>query len=299
MNIVRLPVTAASEPLPVETTTTEPSSEAQAAFPASETASAVAPSRQERASSFKRAADMAARAREQEKLANQKLQQVKQFEELLAKAKEDPTLLAQVIGLSPVELTTKLQNNILGLSSPPPKPLTPEEELKSLRSDFLSFKEQEEKRKQEDAKARAEQDFWQKKNDYINAKIMPAIKDPDKYELINQTADSRIEAASYVYDILNQYYCSYHKELPVEEVIAEYENALAEKVEAAIAESRKLKRFSKYFRDEPKQLEASSVKELQRETDGQYRGQTTQRDRIIRSGKTSSIPVFPSSYVRR
>lgn len=193
----------------------------------------------ERKDAFRRAAEMERKASQTQKEAQQALMQAKQFQELLAQAKEDPTILAQYMGVEKSDLLRKMQNKVLEINEEPKKP---EEEV----NERLARYEQERQVEKEQA---AQLRYHQIKQNYISNNVLPTIsKDPEKYPLLNMEGKENV--AGFIYDIMNSHFQSTGEELNIDEVAEEIENQLTKEIEEKVGTIRKVKKFSRYFKEE-------------------------------------------------
>jgi len=199
--------------------------------------------RADRRAAFKRAADIEKRAQAMEKQAKEKLAKAQSFEALLAKS-DDPVELIKALGKDPTEFLRKYQNSMFNIpEEAEPVPEVPmEEQLKARLDKFEAEKEAEKL-----AQVQAQQSY--QVNSYIANKVMPAVADVEKYPLLNSDGDPA-QAAQFVYGIMNQYYQQHGEELDPEMVAQHIEDGLYAQAEEKLNSIRKIRKFSKYFKDE-------------------------------------------------
>ena len=190
---------------------------------------------------FRNAANAERRAMEMQKQAQAQLNQAKQFQALMEQAKKDPTAVARALGMEPTEFLRQYQNAMFNIPTTVEEPkLNPEEEIKQRLSKY------------EDERRREKEEFerWKSqtvRNDYISAKILPVItSDPDKFELLNQ--NGKEACAGFIYDMMDAHYRATGEELNPSDVAEEMENQLVKEFEEKIAQTKKVKKFSKHFR---------------------------------------------------
>jgi len=205
-----------------------------------ETETPPVPEREERRAAFKRAADVERRAMQLKKKAEEDIASASQFKQFMALAKEDPTAVAKALGMEPGEFLRQYQNKIFSIPTEPtaPKEITVEERLAKL----------DEERKQERAQF-AEWNTQKTKQDYVSNKILPVLMgNTEKFEILTHKGAN--EVASYIYDLMNEHYKSTGEEWKVEDVAEEFENQLCKEYEEAATKAMKLKKLSKFFRED-------------------------------------------------
>ena len=194
--------------------------------------------RQERAAAFKKAADVERRAQQELKAAREQLAQVKQFNELMAQAKKDPTAIARALGMDPTEFLRQYQNSMFNIPSEPDKPK--EETLEERMSRY----EQERRAEKEELLRMQSHNI---RTNYIQSKILPVIQaDLDKYELINSNGVE--QSASFIYDLMDAHYRNTGEELNAADVAEEMENQLMKEFESRIEFTKNVKKLKKHFR---------------------------------------------------
>lgn len=193
--------------------------------------------RAEKRAEWKSAADVQKRAMQQLKEADEKLKKAKEVEILLEQAKKDPTAVAKALNMDPGDFLKQYQNHILNM--PTETQLKPEEQIAARLQKY----------EEERAKEREQFAQFQSatiKQTYIANKILPVIlADKDKFEIINND-DPKLTAAM-IYDVMNEHYMKHGEELNPSDVAEEIENMLAKEIEERIAHVSKLNKFSKRF----------------------------------------------------
>jgi hypothetical protein len=196
--------------------------------------------RQERASSFRQAADVERRAQQELKAAKEQISKMKQTQELILQAKSDPIAIAKALNMEPAEFLRQYQNAMLNIPNEPIKTKEETIEERMARYDQERKAEKEEFIKNQSYVAR---------NGYISSRILPVIdSDPDRFEIINQ--NGKEQCASFMYDMMNAHYLETGEELNPEDVAEEMENQLQIEFESRIESTRKLKKFKKHFRED-------------------------------------------------
>lgn len=208
--------------------------------------------RAERRAAFKRAADIEARARQMEAQAKQKLAQAQRFEEVAAKANENPIEVAKALGMDPTEFLRKYQNSMFNIPAQEEPVLKPEEEVKQRLERY-------ENERKEEAKRNQELQSQLVRSNYISNKILPQLaSNKEKFELLNH---NNIElSAGFIYDMMDAHYRATGEELNPVDVAEEMENQLLKELEEKLANARKVTKLSKYFREEVQEATQAAVK---------------------------------------
>lgn len=195
--------------------------------------------RTERATQFRAARDAEKRAQQRLKEADEKFNQAQNFQQLMEKAKTDPTVIAQAMGMDPTEFLRKYQNQMFNIKDEPVvEPLKPEEEMKQRLDRYESERAQE------------KQTFQQMqvetiRKTYIANNILPVLDNED-FDLIHMQG-SKEDMAGFIYDIMNDHYQKTGEEFSAQEVAEELENRLLADYEEKVKNVRKSKKLSKYF----------------------------------------------------
>lgn len=193
--------------------------------------------RQERADSFKRAAEMERKAQAAQKEAQAMMAQAKHFQELIVQAKQDPTLVAKAMGMSTEEFLRAYQNKVLSIDDAPQ--VKPEEEVKQRLAQYEQERQQEKQRM-------AQLESQTIRQSYISSKILPVIiSDVEKFQLLNM--NGKENAAGFIYDMMDAHYRKTGEELSVTEIAEEMETQLTQEIENKINEMSKVKKFSNRF----------------------------------------------------
>lgn len=246
--------------------------------------------RAERRAAFKRAADVEKRAIQMQKQAQEQMAQLKQFQNFMAQAKQDPTAVAKALGMDPTDFLRQYQNQMFNIPNEPEKP-APEEDIKTR---LARYEEERRKEKEELQQYKSQQI----RNDYIQSRIIPVITaDTEKFELLNM--NGRDQVAGFIYDMMDAHFRSTGEELNPLDVAEEMENQLTKEFEEKLQATRKLKKFGKHFRtdtDAPGQ-EITVPGQLEVRTSTQDNQQLGAE--LDNSPNTTSLPVSQGLPTKR
>ena len=165
---------------------------------------------------------------EREKKLKQDKQEVDTFKQLMAQAREDPTILAKALNMDPQDLYNKYTNKVLSLPDKQDPP-SPEKQRQSKL-------EQIEKQQAFLLEQQARLD----RANFIKDNIAPHTVDADKFPLINKDKEAALQ---YMYDTMNAHFLAtggMKNGQPVGEILSaadlaeELENLLTEKAEENI-----------------------------------------------------------------
>ncbi len=204
---------------------------------------------------WKRAHEMERKAQEKEKQAKAEIAKVKEFQDFVEQAKKDPTVLAKAMGMSTQEFYSKYTNQMYGI----PEETKPEvKETTEQRLDRI------EQARIQDYQSNATREYERARKDYVSNKIIPALNDPDRFELIHKNGKEQL--AENMYDIMNAYYTeTFDKstgkgiELDPIEVAEAMEARLTKETEDKIKIYKETKKFSALFSKEEKSQSKKTI----------------------------------------
>lgn len=206
--------------------------------------------RAQRREEYKEAALIKERALKIQREAEDKIRQAQQFSSLIDQAKEDPTVLAKALGLSPEELQRKMFNKMYSIKEDPApvKEESFEEQTKRRLAEYESERAQEKERRAEEARRSSEENFQKVKHNYINNNILPLIT--ENHEFIHR--NDKYSCAAVIYDLMNAAYqeaASTGKDftLKAEDVINQMEEELERRAADQLTEAKNIKKLQKYF----------------------------------------------------
>jgi len=192
----------------------------------------------ERRDAMKRANQEHQKAIQMQKEATALRQEASNFEELKKNAATNPVALAKALGMDPTEFLRRFQNEMFSI---------PNEEIKKEPPTVDERLQSYEQERQAERAAAANYQSEMTRMNYINTKILPAIKgDTEKYQLLNH---NNVEtSAGFIYDMMNDHFKRTGEELNAEDVAEEMENQLMNEFEEKINSVRKIGKFSKHFK---------------------------------------------------
>lgn len=210
--------------------------------------------RQQRKAEYREAASIRERALRMQKEAEDKIKQTQQFAQLMQRAKEDPTVLAQALNMDQGEFQRKMFNKMYNIKDEPQKPETFEEQTKRRLEQYEQELSRNKEYQAEQTKIHVEQTKQQIKNTFVRDNILPCIN--ESHEFIHR--NDKQSCAYLVYDLMNQAFQEHCEKggseanfsLKAEDVVNQMEEELQKRAEEQLQEARSIGKLKKYFGEE-------------------------------------------------
>jgi hypothetical protein len=194
--------------------------------------------------------DMAAKARQMQADATEKLKKAQAYDAAVANFDKDPLALAKILGVSVPELLDKMQR--AAFSMPTERVLTPEETYKLKTMQY-------EQEMQQIKQQQINMNNQIIKDNFVNKRVIPElVKNPDKYEIIH--ADLGVDqAANFIFNYIAEQYLATGKELDPADVCQSFEEELEETYRNNATKLKSVKKFKDLFAAEKAQAEAEEA----------------------------------------
>lgn len=269
--------------------------------------------RAKRREEYKEAASIQNRAIQMQKKAEERLRQTESLAALMNQAKEDPTILAKALNLSPEDFQRKIFNKMYSIKEDletEEREETFEEETRRKLREYEEEKRQDRLKREQEEIQRSELNSKEVKYRYIEKNILPVITDEHEFIVKND----KEACASMVYDLMNQAFGEHSEkggteedfELKAIDVIDQLEEELEKRAEQQILEARSISKLKKYFSSEEegfdrgdevsrKSFSSVSKREIPSSSIGQRRVSSSRSTTLSNSFGSGATPALSSS----